>query len=116
MLKFECSETEENSLVFQVPPELSKLDLLNWYDAELQFPYFGHNWDSLYDLLSDISWFAERHIWVCHDALPDLSEEDLKIYVNILNDAAANWESNDAHLFHASFPVSNKELLLRLID
>lgn len=111
MLEFECVNIGDNSAVFQVPCDLEKQALLEWYNQALQFPYFGFNWDSLYDLLSDLNWIREKHIWVCHSDLPSLPEDELIEYINILHDTIRNWKPGEAHVFHASFPLSAKARL-----
>jgi hypothetical protein len=111
MVEFECKNIGEDAAVFQMPPGLDKRGLLAWYNQTLQFPYFGFNWDSLYDLLNDLNWIKEKHIWICHTSLPNMPEDQLLQYVNIICDTIKSWDSDPSHVFHASFPVSAKSRL-----
>lgn len=114
MFDFESSNIDENSVVFKVPPGLDKQALLEWYNESLNFPYFGYNWDSLNDLLNDLNWISERHVWVCHAELPRLAKTDMVTYINILFDAIVSWGSNQEHVLHFSFPLSAKPRLIEI--
>ena len=69
-----------------VPKSLSKSALLSHLSKALNFPdYFGENWDALYDCLSSMQ-ISEPRVALIHEALPDLDDKNLSIYLNILND------------------------------
>jgi hypothetical protein len=103
-----------DSICLEVPCGLQKADLLQWYRASLNLPYFGFNWDSLYDVLCDLSWIKEKYINITHCDLPDLSESDLSAYIGILFDAISNWNSGDKHILSIRFPPSEKNKLNEL--
>ena len=87
---------EEDELVAYVPVDMEDgLVLLRCLAGQLQFPgYFGHNWNALWDCLCDFSWTTKRKIFIVHEGLPvGLSEEELRIYLDILNRAVADWKS-----------------------
>ena len=96
----------DDGMLFKVPPLLGREDILRWYNSSMNFPYFGYNWDSLYDMLCDLSWISEKHVTIVHSDLPDLSKEDLIIYVGILFDAMSSWEHEEVHVLHVQFPTS----------
>ena len=69
-----------------VPKSLNKSALLSHLSKALNFPdYFGENWDALYDCLSSMQ-ISEPRVALIHEALPDLDDKNLSIYLNILND------------------------------
>ena len=66
--------------------------------------YFGMNWDALLDCLRDFNWIEEHGIVLVHDDLPTLSEENLKIYLQILFEAIQDWKEGEEHYLKAVFP------------
>lgn len=116
MFDFECNNNIEDSVDFRVPSNLHKQSLFSWYKTVLEFPYFGYNWDSLYDLLCDLSWIDKKHIWICHDGLPDLLDSELQIYISVLSDAINSSRRHESHTLHVSFPVSVKISLDEMIS
>lgn len=93
----------------------SKEELLEWYNTVLSFPYFGRNWDSLYDLLSDTSWMNDRHVWLFHHRLPDLSDKDLSTYVKILYDASFDRTIAEKNGVHFGFSDTLRSSVERLL-
>jgi RNAse (barnase) inhibitor barstar len=45
----------------------SKEELLKELNIKLKFPYFGFNWDALYDLLRDFHWIDQKGIILVHE-------------------------------------------------
>ena len=87
---------EPVELVAYVPADIEDGEvLLQSLAGQLQFPgYFGYNWDALWDCICDFSWTTKRKIVIVHEGLPaGLFEEELEIYLEILNDAVADWKS-----------------------
>lgn len=116
MFEFEnISIQDNNCAVFNIPPSLTKRGILDWYNNSMRFPYFGFNWDSLYDALCDLSWISEKHIRIIHSGLPDLSEDDLLVYIRILWDVISSWKHDETHVLHAHFPVSSEIKLNNLV-
>jgi len=63
----------------------------------LQAPeWFGHNWDALADVLSDLSWQAGDGyvLLLCStDVMLGLSEADYELLTEIFNDSVSYWKS-----------------------
>lgn len=68
--------------------------LINALDNSLHFPdYFGRNWDAAWDCLSEIKWPAGKlqMLYLSLDADASISENDLRIFVELMNDACRHW-------------------------
>ena len=53
-------------------------------------PHFGHNWDALEESLREFSWSGGApSISIVHEALPQVGEEDLRVYLDILASSIA---------------------------
>jgi RNAse (barnase) inhibitor barstar len=96
----------------------SSKGLLEAVEAALLFPsYFGCNWNALYDCLRDFEWLSQRTIVLVHCELPQLSAEELKTYLEVLRDAAEDWQADEAHELRIAFPIKAKsEVILLLSD
>ena len=83
----------------------------------LAFPgYFGFNWNALFDFLRDFSWISEKKIVLFHEQLPNIPEEDLKIYLDILNEAALSWGDDDSHELEVVFMECDKARILEIMS
>lgn len=72
---------------------------------ELRLPdYFGENWDALADCLRDLSWIDERRVAIEHAELPQLNEDDLSIYLDLLAECVKDWKPTDDHKLVIVFP------------
>ena len=92
----------DDAFVAVIEPVSSKVDLLDELNAKLHFPYFGFNWDSLYDLLRDFYWIRQKEINIVHNRLC-LSSKDYDIYMSIVNNSERFWlDYPDEHIlkFH----------------
>ena len=88
-----------------------KKDLLDIFFREFNFPsYFGYNWDSLYDCLSDLNWITNKTIHIIHEDIPLINIETDKLkYINLLFDLANYWAiHSDVHNFLIGFPEKFK--------
>jgi hypothetical protein len=85
----------------------TKEDLLNEYNTKFRFPYFGFNWDAFLDCLRDLSWIKQENIIICHHSVPKLNAHDLKIYLDILRFAVADWERYKEHNLNVCFNLEN---------
>jgi RNAse (barnase) inhibitor barstar len=108
----------ENTLVGRISPEISDADrLLDCIATVLSFPaYFGRNWNALYDCLSDFHWTEAKCVFLVHDDLPKLSPQDLRVYLEILKDAATNWKPGEAHELHVVFAKRDEETALAIVN
>jgi hypothetical protein len=99
--------------VVGVPRNLpDKAALLSWYEHALEFPYFGANWDALYDCLCDLSWIKERRLVLYHHDVPlETSPKDQEIYVELLADVVRTWKPGEAHEVVAAFDSLCESLL-----
>jgi molybdopterin-guanine dinucleotide biosynthesis protein A len=107
-----------NPLVGVVPIGLSGTkDLLQAVADALQFPgYFGHNWNALYDCLRDFHWPHQKDVVLIHSDLPALDGDDLKIYLEILQEASLSWKPDESHTFIAVFDPSLKHAILSVLQ
>ena len=89
----------ENAMVGVVPAGISDSKVLLGAVADvLAFPaYFGGNWNALFDCLRDFHWTDKRTIVLVHEDLPKIPPGDLKVYLEVLRDAAADWTADEPH-------------------
>lgn len=94
----------------RVDPEISlSEELLKSLYYLLWFPgYFGFNWDALYDCLRDLGWIPCRKVVLVHETLPDLPEEDLKVYLEILRDSVLDWGGDQEHELEVFFRSADR--------
>lgn len=80
----------------------NKEELLNKYAERLHFPdYFGNNWDALEDLLKQLYWIKQDHVIIYHHDLPQLDNDDIQIFLSILDSAAVNkplWAEEESRI------------------
>jgi hypothetical protein len=84
--------------------------LFEWYFETLSPPFFGRNWSALNDILNDLEWIKDYEIWLVHTSFPLSNLEDMKIYLQIINGAAANWKPGEAHQLKVVFPKELENL------
>lgn len=98
--------SEQNTFVARIPAGVfTKEDLLNTLARELHFPnYFGQNWDALADCLRDFDWIETRQVVLLHEALPQLNDDDLKTYIEILIFCVSDWSAGEKHELIVIFP------------
>lgn len=112
-----ASLRRESTRVLEVPAELSDKDaLLRWYADALGMPeYFGANWDAFDECLRDLSWVKERRLVLFHRDVPiSANPKDLKIYVEVLANAATDWKLGEDHELVVAFDPAC-ELKLRAV-
>jgi len=106
------SIAQQDDFIIYFPESLnSKESLLNEFSKKALFPdYFSMNWDSFEECLRDLSWIKQKRLIIIHKHLPLLnSKKNLKIYLEILNDASTYWKLYEPHELLIIFPTSLKE-------
>ena len=119
----------EEALVAHIPASVQSVDhLMRVIDDQLQFPYFGFNWDALDEVLGDLEWITQRKVVIRHDGLPiGLTEQELCIYLKILIGAVEYWRSDEAaetsreldlamHELEVIFPAECRAEIERLLQ
>lgn len=101
----------------RLDPLISNTDeLLRFLYYLLWFPgYFGFNWNALEDCLRDFSWVSEEKIIIVHDALPNISNDDLKIYLEILRDTVLDWYGYEQHTLKVVFQKKDRERITKIL-
>lgn len=94
----------------------TKNELLEILNDKFRFPYFGFNWDALWDVLNDLSWIEQRKILLIHEITPRLSYKDMSIYVNLLFDLINNWKEGEIHSLDVFFPKEDMEYVMQNIN
>ncbi len=95
---------------------LTKGTLLALLSRELSFPgYFGANWDALVDCLSDLSWLGVDSVSLVHDSLPALPTEELKTYLECLQDVLSRRGPGDVPSLHLVFNERDFERIQELL-
>ncbi len=96
----------------------TKFDLLDAIADALSFPaYFSKNYDALWDCLRTLDGISEYRVLLAHEDLPQLPEDDQRIYTEILYEALIHWETHyDEHLFAIAFPETARDGIAKLTD
>lgn len=108
----------DGSFVVTIDSEInSKEELLKTISINLRLPdYFGINWDALDDCLRDLHWINENLVVIMHKVIPHIKEDELKIYLRLLDEAVQEWEGDQQHSLEIVFPKTSERALLELID
>lgn len=78
----------------------------------LKFPsYYGNNWNALYDCLRDFNWMDKKGIVLVHNEIPKLTDEQLRIYIEILIDSVNDWKEDEEHYFKVIFPKEAEDII-----
>jgi RNAse (barnase) inhibitor barstar len=115
---YESSDALGDGMIANVRAGIASVDEL--YDAlieALHLPsYFGRNWDALDEVLGDLSWLAPRRIIIVHADLPELSVEQLRVYIDVLRTAVDEWTRRPgAHELVVAFPEVEQLAVRRLL-
>jgi RNAse (barnase) inhibitor barstar len=94
----------------------TKKELLTDLSHKVNFPnYYGYNWDALWDCIRDLSWIEENEIILTYESLPDLPDNILKLYFQLLIEATFDWESSSEHSLKIVLPLAEKNEFLNII-
>ena len=98
-------------------PFLSNTDeLLKSLYYLLRLPgYFGFNWNALNDCLNDFHWVNNYKIVIQHDSLPNVPDDDLKIYLEILRDSVISWVNDERHELEVVFSEKDRSKINDII-
>lgn len=66
----------------------SKNELIRDYQRALEAPHGSLTWDSLDEIMSDLTWFHEKKLCIIIENTPNVPKEDLYIFLWILEDNA----------------------------
>jgi hypothetical protein len=81
------------------------------------FPgYFGFNWDALSDFLRDFHWLNEKTIVLVHEELPQLLNDDLWEYLDVLYCCVTDWSDDHDRELIVMFPDHCKDQISGMID
>lgn len=109
-------DIDEKDFVVRIPYVGSKKDLLVKLKEQLSFPYFGYNWDALDEVLCDLEWIINKRIVLFHEKTPSLSEDDLKIYLDILQNAVSVHRERGVQELIVAFPEEDKDVLSKYYE
>jgi hypothetical protein len=77
--------------------------------------YFGQNRDALDECLRDLSWFEEHEIILWHCKLPSIPDDQLRVYLSVLQCAAEDWSPGESHRLVPMFDVECQSAIQRLL-
>jgi len=101
----------DNVMVVHLCNIQNENELFNSLKLQLKFPYFGFNWNALYDLLRDFHWIEQKGVVIVHDDWPKLEKRSLDIYMNVLIDSVLDWKEGEDHYLEAVFPEQYKGIV-----
>lgn len=108
LLKMPASKKDDrSSLLITVPCGITtSAALIDFIAREMSFPKgYGKNWNALFDCLCDLGWVRERLVVIDHASIPDIGEEDLSEYYDVLRKAQESWECDPGdHELIVKFP------------
>jgi RNAse (barnase) inhibitor barstar len=108
--------SNDTEFVAQISRVKGKSELLSELNKVLNFPdYFGYNWEALSDCLRDFSWIKEKGIALIHSEIPNLTNGELKVYIEIIYDAVQDWKVEEAHYLKIIFPQKAEHIIQELI-
>ncbi|APO80045.1 barstar family protein [Pseudomonas putida] len=101
----------------RIDPKISlSEELLSALYYQLWLPgYFGFNWDALYDCLRDLEWIPCSKVVLVHEVIPSVPVDDLKVYLEVLRDAALDWGRDEAHQLEVFFRSTDRSAVEALL-
>jgi hypothetical protein len=112
------SLADRDRLVVRVPGEIqSAKQLFDFFYESLMLPgYFGFNWNALSDCLRDLHWVNERGVLLAHENIPALPLSEMRIYLEILQDAMLSWREGDEHSLEIVFMDKDRVRIETLLE
>ena len=100
----------DNAFVVHIPENiLTEQDLFMEFNNQMLFPYFGFNWDALYDLLRDFHWINQKTIIIIHKDIPLLHPNNQSTYIELLFDCINDWKDDEYYALEVYFPIKFQE-------
>lgn len=84
----------------------------------LQFPnYFGSNWDSLEECLSDLEWINQPVVWLKHGDLPLTDDEaNSRVYLDVLKVVCGRLSKCQEKELRVIFPMAYRDAIESLCN
>ncbi|WP_083639424.1 barstar family protein [Xaviernesmea oryzae] len=105
---------------------MSKSEILQIFAEQAQFPgHFGMNWDAFEECILDLSWIGPHEVRIIHEDIPMGGDfNSAKIYINIISEASAYWNSTDpsstakgpGHKLEVFFPTEIHDEVNKYLD
>lgn len=76
----------------------SERAVIDKIEKALDAPYERDNWDGFRDAILDLQWLKESKVVLIHKSLPRLTDLDLHVYLDILDEASSLWADKDQWL------------------
>lgn len=115
---YESADELGEGMIANVRAGIASVDeLFDALEEALHLPnYFGRSWDALDEVLGDLSWLAPRRVVIVHADLPELPDEQLRVYVDVLRTAVEDWKRRPgAHELVVAFPEVEQLAIRRLL-
>ncbi len=93
----------------------SKDGLFEELNSKLAFPYFGFNWDALWDLYCDFHWIDRAEVYIYHHGVTQMPFQELSVYLGIVVDSCEEWKNYPQHNVHFIFNSNEKDLIMDVI-
>ena len=61
----------------------------------LNSPYKDDNWDGITEVLIDPFWLNDQVVRIIHYELPDLSDDEMRVYLSILKYISDEWSKKE---------------------
>ena len=111
-------KTGGDTFVGILPKSISDVTVL--FDALfdiLLFPsYFGYNWNALSDCLRDFRWLKEKRVILVHEEIPQLLNDDLWQYLDVLHESIKDWGDDEDHKLIVMFPEATRKQIADTLD
>lgn len=109
----------QNDYVAKVPIGINeKIQLMSSLNSALQLPdYFGSNWDSLDECLSDLELINQPVVWLKHGDLPLTDDEaNSRIYLDVLNVVCGRLSKCEEKQLRVIFPMAYRNAIESLCN
>ncbi len=85
----------------------SKRELFRQFSLQLEIAPLEPNWDTLFDLLCDLSWRHDRPLNLFHQTIPfGPGRKSRTVYLRLLGDVASSWREVSQPLVTIAFAAA----------